>query len=160
MSVLSRAPHARRSPRPVGFRQILVPVVDDATAAAAVDLACRLAADKGATIRVLSVIEVPELLPVDAHMTEEERVAHGLLQRAHSIADSYGIRIVTGTVRGREAASVITEQARVSDSDLVVIGHASRRRNGSSAARLGRTAEHVLKHAPCRVMLVREAPPA
>jgi nucleotide-binding universal stress UspA family protein len=160
MGLLLRAPRPRHVPRAIGYRQILVPLADDATSQAAVDLACRLAADKGATIRVLTVVEVPELLPLDAHMTEEELTAHALLQRAHAIAGSYGVRIVTDTIRAREAASVITEQARTSGSDLVVIGNASRRRNGARAVQLGQTADYVLKHVTCRVMLVREAPGA
>ena len=157
MGLLLRAPHARRAPKTIGYRQILVPLADDATSEAAVDLACRLAADKGATIRVLTVVEVPELLPLDAHMSEEELAAHALLQRAHAIADLYGVRIVADTLRAREAASVITEAARTDGSDLIVVGHASRERKGQNATRIGRTADYVLKHASCRVMLVRSS---
>jgi nucleotide-binding universal stress UspA family protein len=156
MGLVTRAPQVRRGRKAIGYRQILVPIADDAIPDAAVDLACRLAADKGATIRVINVVEVPELLPLDAHMTEEELVAHALFQRAHAVADSYGVNITTEIVRAREAASVIEERALTHGCDLIVIGHASHARTGARASRVGRTADHVLKHTECRVALVRE----
>ena len=153
MSIVLRQRRARPSRRTVGYRQILVPLGLDAVSELAVDLACRLAADDGAAIRVLTVIEVPELLPLDAAMPDEEQVVHGLLLRANAVADTYGIRIATQTIRAREAGSVIAERAETLGCDLILMGQGSRPRSGA-----GRTATFVLKHATCRVMLVRGTP--
>jgi nucleotide-binding universal stress UspA family protein len=141
--------------RTTGYKQILVPLTADGVSELALDLACRLAADAGATIRAVNVVEVPELLPLDARMEADDAVGHALLQRAHAVAGSYGLGIATETVHARDAASVITRLAGTYDSDLVVIGYASRPRAGATASRMGRTAGHVLRHSSCRVMLVR-----
>lgn len=116
------------------------------------DVACRLAADHGATIAAVSVIEVLPVLPLDAHMTSEEAVAHRLLNRAAAIADSYGVHVVPRVLRARDAAAAIVRQAEERQSEIILIGAPRRRR-----APFGSTVKHVLKHAPCRVMVIGAA---
>jgi nucleotide-binding universal stress UspA family protein len=64
------------------LRNLLVPIADNPESERAMDVACRLATDRGATITVVNVVEVPAVLPLAAHMTEEEAAAHRLLERA------------------------------------------------------------------------------
>jgi nucleotide-binding universal stress UspA family protein len=131
-----------------------VPVVENAESEEAIDVAARLAAEHGSSISVVSVIEVPPVLPADAHMREEEAHAHALVRRAAAVAESYGVTVSVETLRGRDAASAIVAASVARQSELLVIG--APRRSGSSrgVAIFGRTVEHVLKHAPCRVMIV------
>jgi APA family basic amino acid/polyamine antiporter len=83
-----------RAPIPVGpaialeYRNVLVPVSDALESEEAVDLACRLAAERGAFIAALSVIEVPLELPLDARIPNEERRANALLDEARAIGES------------------------------------------------------------------------
>jgi hypothetical protein len=105
VAVQSTRAHARAP----GYRRLLVPVVDNAVSLRAIEVACRLAADRHASLEVLSVIEVPPLLPLEAHMLDEEAAAHRLLDRVEAIADLHGVHVSVRLVRAREAGSSIAE---------------------------------------------------
>src|SRR5437899_222934 len=83
----------------LGYSKLLVAIVPGPDADLAVDLACRLAGERRAEVRILTIIEVPALLPLDAHMVAEEAEAHRLLERTSAIADSYGVGVSTAAVR-------------------------------------------------------------
>jgi nucleotide-binding universal stress UspA family protein len=144
--------------RSLGYRRLLVPVGDNAESEQAMDVACRLADGRRASITCVSVVEVPPLLPLDAHMLDEETRAHRLLDRARAIADSYGLAFSPRVVRGREAARAILDQATASEVELIVIGAPRKAGAKKGAAALGTTVEHVLRRATCRIMVI-EAPP-
>ena len=138
--------------RALGFRNLLVPVSDNVESEHAMDVACKLAANHGATITVVNVVEVPPVLPLDAHMKQEEAGAHRLLERSAAIADTYGVNVAPRILRARDAAKAIVSQAEERRSELLVIGAPRTRRHA-----FGRTVEHVLQRAPCRVMVVGAA---
>jgi nucleotide-binding universal stress UspA family protein len=144
--------------RSLGYRRILVPVGDNAESEKAMDVACRLADGRHASITCVSVVEVPPLLPPDAHMLDEEARAHRLLERARAVADSYGVAFLPRMVRGREAARAILDQAAATEAELIVMGAPRKARAGKGAAALGATVEHVLKRATCRIMVMDAAP--
>jgi nucleotide-binding universal stress UspA family protein len=146
--------------RSLGYRRILVPVGDNAESEKAMDLACRLADGRHASITCVSVVEVPPLLPLNAHMLEEEMRAHQLLDRARAVADSYGVACSPRMVRGREAARAILDQAAATEAEIIVIGAPRKARAGKGAAALGTTVEHVLKRATCRIMVMDATPQA
>jgi basic amino acid/polyamine antiporter, APA family len=136
----------------LGYHKLLVPISDNAESERAMDVACRLAVDRGATIVAVSVIEVLPVLPLDAHMTAEETAAHRLLARAAAIADSYGVHVVPRVLRARDAAAAIVDQAERRETEMILIGAPRKRRSP-----FGSTVKHVLKHAPCRVMVIGAA---
>ena len=68
------------------YRSILVPIVSGPEAHEAIDLAARLAAERGATIVALRVIVVPLDRPIDAEMAAEEAEADRLLDEARLAA--------------------------------------------------------------------------
>jgi nucleotide-binding universal stress UspA family protein len=142
---------------PPGYRRILVPIAGNPESEKAMDVACRIAAARSGVITAVAVVEVPALLPLDAHMTDEESRAHQILERAAAIADSYGVGVSTRRVRAREAASAILDQAALRACEIIVLG-APRRRRPTHGPIFGSTVEHVLKRAPCRVMLIGAAP--
>ena len=135
--------------RTIGYRSILVPVADNDETDKALDVACRLAAEHGCSIAAVVVIEVPPVLPLAAHMLEEEADAKLLLRRADAVAESYGIRALGRVVRGRGAGHAIVEEACARKVEVVVIGAPRARRQP-----FGRTVESVLKRAPCRVLVI------
>jgi basic amino acid/polyamine antiporter, APA family len=139
--------------RDIGYRSILVPLADNAETDQALDVACRLAAEHRASITAVAVIEVPPVLPLTAHMVEEDAKAKLLRRRAESVGDSYGVNVAVRVVRGREAGEVLAEEAASRHVDLVVVGA---RRRGRKP--FGHTVEAVLRHSPCRVLVI--APPA
>lgn len=141
----------------LGYRRILVPIAGNPESEKAMDVACRIAAARSAVITAIAVIEIPAMLPLDAHMTDEESRAHQILERAASIADSYGVGVSKRHIRAREAASAILDQAGISGCEIIVLG-APRRRRPRHDSIFGDTVEHVLKRALCRVMLIGAAP--
>ena len=136
------------------YRQILVPLVADEESETGVALAAELAADSGSTITAVVVIEVPPALPLEAHMLEEEAAAKQALEDAHAIASLRGVRVRARILRARIAGEAIVEEAESSEADVIVLRAP---RSGRRWKMFGRTVDHVLKHASCRVMV--DAPP-
>jgi len=142
------SPAPRRPLVATGYRRILVPVVDSTASVEAVDVACRLAAERHGSITVTTVVEVPPQLPLGAHMDEEEEDARALLVRAQAIADSYGVDVQACVVHARDAAEAIVEQARRTGAELLVVG------GTCGGRRLRGTIRDILRKAPCRVALI------
>jgi basic amino acid/polyamine antiporter, APA family len=153
-----------RAPLPVGpaialeYRNILVPVSDALESEEAVDLAARLATERGASIAALSVVEVPLELPLDARLPREEARANALLDEARAIGDSYGVDVRGRLVRARQAGRAIVDEADRRNTEIIVMGAPRKGRAGRGTI-FGGTVDFVLKHAPCRVM-VAAAPKA
>jgi basic amino acid/polyamine antiporter, APA family len=123
----------------------------------AMALAAELADDRGSTITAVVAIEVPPELPLEAHMLEEERVAKRTLEAARAIGAARGVNVRTQTLRARLAGEAVVAEAQASGADLVVL-RAPRRAVGRRGRIFGKTVDHVLKHAPCRVMVAALPP--
>jgi APA family basic amino acid/polyamine antiporter len=134
------------------YRNILVPVAPGRETDEALDVACRLATERRARVVALAVIEVPLELPIDAEMPEAEAQAHKLLDHARTVGDSYGVDVIGRLVRDRSAGRAIVREAEQRNSEIIVMGAPRRRR--TQAPVFGGTTDYVLKHAPCRVMVV------
>ena len=142
----------------LGYRRILVPIGNNPGSEKAMDVACRMAEGRSGVIRAIAVVEVPPLLPLDAHMFDEEARARQLLERASAITATYGVGVSTRRVRARDPAAAILEEAELGRSEIIVLGAPSKRPTGRSVSIFGTTVEHVLKRAPCRVMVIGTAP--
>jgi basic amino acid/polyamine antiporter, APA family len=149
-----------RAPIPLGpavaleYRNVLVPVVWRSESEEAVDLACRLATERGASIVALTVVEMPLNLSLDAPLpaAAEER-AHDLLDEARAIGDVYGVDVSGRIVRARRAGRAIVDEAERRNSEIIVMGAPRRDVRRRSGRIFGDTVDFVLKHAPCRVMV-------
>jgi APA family basic amino acid/polyamine antiporter len=133
------------------YRNILVPVKPGRASEEAIDLACRLAADRGASIAALSVIVVPLDQPLDTRLEEEERMADEALDIAAVIAELYGVKFTERLVRARHAGRAIVDEATRRQSEIIVMGAP---RGGRGRGVFSETVDFVLKHAPSRVMVV------
>jgi len=145
----SRAPLLLGPAIALEYRSILVPIVAGPNGQEAIDLAARLAAERGATIVALRVVKVPMDRTMDADMTEEVERADRLLDDARNQAELYGVRMVERLVRSRSPGRAIVEEAERRQSEIVVLGAPRAERKQI----FGPTADYVLKHAPCRVMV-------
>ena len=136
------------------YRNVLVPVVWQRESEAAVDLACRLATERGASIVALTVIEVPLELPLDAAFPDKtEAKAHDLLDEARAIGDAYGVDVIGRLVRARRAGRAIVDEAERRTSEIIVMGSPRRDVHRRRGRIFGGTVDFVLKNAPCRVMV-------
>jgi APA family basic amino acid/polyamine antiporter len=161
----------------VEFRNILVPIFGTKLDDDIVATAGRLAAaeqeggsgDGDAHLDVVYVIEVPLTLPLDAVLPpEREEEAQRALARAREVGEEYeDVDVSTEVIRARKVGAGIIEAARRANSEAIVIGgepptkiRGGARLGGIGAAKpeeIGSATEHVLKKAPCRVLLT--APP-
>jgi APA family basic amino acid/polyamine antiporter len=131
------------------YRTILVPIVSGPESHEAIDLAARLAAERGATIIALRVIVVPLDQPLDCLLAEEEAEADRLLDDARAMVETYGVRMIDRVVRARNAGRAIVEEAERRQAEIVILG-APRGRHRDI---FGKTVDYVLKNAPSRVMV-------
>src|SRR5207344_1845946 len=101
--------------------------IDQHESEAAVDLACRLATERGASIVALTVVELPLELPRDAELPPEveERADH-LLDEARAIGDAYGVDVIGRIVRARRAGRAIVDEAKRRNSEIIVMGEIGR----------------------------------
>lgn len=138
----------------IAYRRIVVPIAGDDDSETGVALAAELAPEGGASITAVVVIEVAAELPLDAHMNEEEHAARAALEQAHAIAASRGVRLRERIVRARSRGEAIVAEAQAVQADLIVM-----RAEPKNRKRLfGRTADYVLRHAACRVLVTSPGP--
>jgi APA family basic amino acid/polyamine antiporter len=136
----------------VEYRTIVVPVVRTAESEEALVAAARLAADRGSTVAVVHVIEVPLDLPLDVRLPQAEDEADELLDSSAALLESYGVRAVVRLLRARTAGPEIVTEAGRRNAELVILG-APRPRHGRRGRIFGTTVDYVLKHSPSRVLI-------
>jgi APA family basic amino acid/polyamine antiporter len=111
--------------------------------------ASKLAARRRRGIHVLALVTVPNSLPIEARMAEEESAAHSLIEQAKV----QGGRRVSGhveKVRPGQAGRRIVEEAADMHAAAIVMP-LPRRVDGASL--FGKTLETVLAERPCRVVI-------
>jgi len=136
------------------LQRILVAARDNGADEEAVKLACDLAKKSKAGIYVVYVIEVKRSLPLDAVIESEIQKAEEVLTRAEDIAAERDYEVETDLIQAREAGPAIVDEAMERDVDLILMGLTYKTRFG--VFDLGRAVPHVLKEAPCRVLLCRD----
>ena len=134
------------------YLNILVPVKPgrDRESEEAVDFACRLAAERRASIAAVSVVAVPLELPLDTELEREEGEADYALDAAGAIAELYGVNFTERLVRARSSGRAIVDEATRRNSEIIVMGAP---RTDRPRGVFSDTVDFVLKHAPCRVMV-------
>ncbi len=163
----------------VEYGSILVPVLGTALDDDIIQTAGRLAAAEGmageeegvaATIEAIWVFEVPLSLPLDARLPEAQlKTARAALARAKAVGEEYeGVEVATATVRARRAGEAIVSEALRRGVEVIVLAaeEPSRIRGGARLGGIGgpldnfvgEATKHVVRKAPCRVILT--APPA
>lgn len=134
-------------------KKILVPISGNGADEEAIKLACTLAKRHKAEIYVVYVIEVERSLPLDAQVDSEMEKAEEVLTHAEDVAADIGYDIETDLLQAREAGPGVVDEAMERGIDLIIIGVGYKRRLGMFD--LGETISHVLKEAPCQVLLYR-----
>lgn len=145
------------------YKRILVPIDGSATAERGLDEAIALAAVVKGTLRLLNLTNDFPLMAEMASAVDLEKYREGLSQVGRIVLDGAVKRaaargVAADTVlrplRGERVAEAIVEEAKASESDLIVIGSHGRR--GFSRALLGSDAESVVRTSPVPVLVVRD----
>jgi len=148
-----KAPAAFGPALALEYRRILVPVIAGQASDDALDVACRLAAERRATILALTVIEVPLGLAYEDVPEEDERAANRELDEARAIGESYGVTVLPRLRRSRNAGRAIVDEARIRNAEIIVLGAPAKELGRRKRAVFGSTVDYVLRNAPCRVMV-------
>jgi APA family basic amino acid/polyamine antiporter len=136
------------------FRSILVPIAAGYPSDEAMDFACRLAAERRASIVAFTAIDVPLDLPLDAELPREVEEANEQLDEARAIGESYGVRVVGRIARTRNIGRAIVDEAVRRNSEIIVMAGPRRVRLQRGRRQIfGDAVDFVLRHAPCRVMV-------
>lgn len=139
------------------YRKILVGFDGSDGAKAAMRHAIELARTFDAELWSLSVIETPHWATATVgEIDEQRRLIEQELERIQQLARQqaaeYGIELHAVTRMGHPA-QLLVQEAQRGNFDLLVIGHSGR--SGVWGVFLGTTADKVVRHAPCSVLVVR-----
>jgi nucleotide-binding universal stress UspA family protein len=118
--------------------------------------AIRLAALEKADLHVISVEELPRYAGTVGEVIEEQDTANEAIKKLHDeakqIAAEHGVQVMS-VVRVGHPAKGLVDYSNETGLDLLVLGH-----TGHSAlwgSFLGTTADKVIRHTPCSVLVVR-----
>jgi basic amino acid/polyamine antiporter, APA family len=137
------------------YDSVLVHMGEDGYDEQLMATAIKLAARKRRGIHVLVTIPVPNALPIDADMREQEAAADTVIEQARL----QGGGRVSGhweKIRAGQAGRRIIEEAQDMRAAAVVMG-LPRRVDGASL--FGKTLETVLAERPCRIVIESAPPP-
>ena len=134
---------------------ILVPVAGHPIDEEAVQLACRVAKATKGRVYAVYVIEVTRTLPLNAEIEPDVRKAEAVLDQVERLAEELDFEVESELLQAREVGPAVVDEAIERGVDLIVLGVPYKKRFGEF--NLGKVAPYVLKNAPCRVWLVRQA---
>jgi APA family basic amino acid/polyamine antiporter len=144
------------TPEPLGveeveYKSVLLAFEDEPFSPQTVATAARLAARRTRGIHVISLLNVPTHLPLDAPLDAQESDAQSKIEQAKLIA---GLRVTGHVLRVRpgQAGHTISDEARSIEAAAIVMQ--LRYRNGTPL--YGKTLQTVLAERPCRVIVSAE----
>jgi nucleotide-binding universal stress UspA family protein len=140
------------------LKSLLVPIDFSETSAKALDYAVSLAKEFGSQIKLVHVVESPKVFNDDTkpifQAWDKQLVQQAKLQLDELEQEKIDELIpATAEVRMGRAYQEICDAARSSKTDLIVIS--THGFTGLKHLFLGSTAERVVRHAPCSVLVVR-----
>ena len=137
---------------PGAFERILVPMKIGLIGEEVLGTAIKLAEEHGSVITALHVVRVPLDKPLDAEVVEAEERAEASLAEAKLLAAELGVTVDGVLARARAIGEAIVDVAVEHSADLIVMGSSPRWRRQSRF--FSPTVDHVLRHAPCEVMVI------
>ena len=135
---------------------VLVPYTDNPSSLRGLEFAFRLAGgDKNALVHAVYVVEVDRRLPLDAELPAEFQRGEKCLAEADRLAKNYKARCEGDILQARDAGHAIVDEAVELGVTTIIMGVSQHARE-NKVLDLGRTADYVLRHAPCEVVIVRD----
>ncbi len=144
--------------------KVMIGVDDSPASQAALEFVRRVAWPSDTTMKVVSAVELPATayatayapadLDLGAWLDELTKHYQEVVSRDETVLRSAGLRVESGVLQG-DPREMLIEEARRERADLVVVG--SHGRTGLDRLLMGSVASHVVTHAPCSVLVVKEA---
>jgi APA family basic amino acid/polyamine antiporter len=136
------------------YRSAIVPIFGTDVDASALRTAAKLVGED-AMVEAVYVLRVPNQLPLDAGLEDEEQLGLSVLESAKVRGRKAGLKVQTRLIRTRNPGAAIVEEAERREAEIIYLGTAHA---PVSERALGPTATYLLAHRPCRVVI--ETPPA
>ena len=136
------------------IKRILVPVNGSKSDEDVIQLACKLAKRNKGRVYVTYVIQLERTLPLDAEVKSEVDKGEEALAKAEAVAQECDFEINTDLLQARAVGPALVNEAAERNVDLILIGIGYKTRFGEFS--VGDIVPYVLKHALCRVMVLRE----
>ena len=115
--------------------------------------AIALAKERQASVEAVFVVRVPREFPLEGELPADVRErAEASLAEARALGEEEGVEVVAHTIVARSIGHAIVAEAREHGADLIVLGSSPRWRRQSRF--FSPTVDHVLRHAPCEVLVV------
>jgi APA family basic amino acid/polyamine antiporter len=131
------------------YRSAIVPIFGTDVDASALRTAAKLVGEE-ASVEAVYVLRVPNQLSLDAGLEEEEQLGLSVLESAKLAGRKAGLKIQTRLIRTRNPGLALVEEARRRQAEIIYLGTA----HAPPAERaLGPTANYLLAHRPCRVVI-------
>jgi APA family basic amino acid/polyamine antiporter len=135
------------------FKRVLVPMKLGDIGEEMVATAVALAKERNATVEAIYVVRVPREFPLEGPLPEKvAATAEMSLQEARALGEDNDVAVETETIRARSIGHAIIDEAARRNADLIVLGSSPRWRRQSRF--FSPTVDHVLRHAPCQVLVV------
>jgi APA family basic amino acid/polyamine antiporter len=136
------------------YRSAIVPIFGTDVDASSLRTAAKLVGE-GALVEAIYMLRVPNQLPLDAGLDDEEQLGLAVLETARRRGRQAGLKVQTRLIRTRNPGAAIVEEAERRGAEIIYLGTAHA---PVSERALGPTASYLLAHRPCRVVI--ETPPA
>jgi nucleotide-binding universal stress UspA family protein len=136
-----------------GARSLLVPINGTPVTLGALSLATRLAQMNRGKVFAIYVIEVARHFPLEADLPDEIERSEQIFTRAREALRDRNSLIEFALLQARNAGATIVDEAVNIQAEAIVLGVSEKHHPGDAV--LGQTAEFILKHAPCQVLLCR-----
>ena len=139
-------------------RNVLVAVSGCELDREVISLAGKVAREKRARVYAVYGIEVPRSKVIDDEMPAETECGQRALYHVGTVAEKMGLDIDTEIVQSRHFGHSLVDEAQSHDCALLIYGVPFRYLEDDQIAGQD-TLDYVLRHAPCRVWIVRGQPP-
>ncbi len=161
-NLLSLPQRSKQSPREsvqrgVAFNKVLAVVTGGPSDEGVLAHAASLVRPVRGRLHVLYVITVDRSLPVDAEIGPAAAKGEDILQRTEEIVHLASSEFDAHMVQARELGPAVVSEALAREVDALVVGTEFRSSYGVFS--IGSDIPFILEHAPCLVVLRREAPP-
>jgi basic amino acid/polyamine antiporter, APA family len=140
-------------------RMVVVPLLDPEHTRHALDLACRLASERGSRLLLLAPLYVDWELPIDSHFQSEEAALRRELAGERALVESYGVAVHGEIVRTRpgELGRGVAYAASEVKASLIVLGAPAESQRGFRRP-FSKDVWSILNDAPCPVMIATGTP--
>ncbi|QZX99973.1 amino acid permease [Halobaculum rubrum] len=140
-----------------GEYRVMVPLANPATEGALIELAARIARQRGGTVDAVHIVSVPDQTSLEYAADNVRKFDEGsdeLLERARLDAEELGVPVETSTIVSHRSFEEVFDAARTHDADLVVMGWGPE--GHGSPGRVEGRVDELTRDLPCDFLVLKD----